>query len=425
MIDFLVKGLLRDRSRSVFPILVIIAGVVLTVFLHAWIGGFKSDMVWSNASFHTGHVKIVSSAYAEQAEQLPNDLAMMGVDTLLANMNKAFPDILWTPRIRFGGLLDIPDEAGETLTQGPAFGLAVNLFSQESPEPEILNLSQALVRGRLPRKSSEIMISDKFAQELKIELGHMATLISSTMHGSLAMHNFEVVGTIRFGITVMDRGAIIADIGDIQQALDMQNAAGEILGFFHDFQYHEKRANEIKTIFNTRYQNPEDEFSPIIETLREQSGLAEMLDMFDYASGIIISIFVFAMFIVLWNAGLMGSLRRYGEIGVRLAIGEDKGHVYRSMLIESLMISIAGSVIGTMLGLVISYYLQSTGIDFSSLLPKNSSMLVSNVMRAHVTPVSYVIGFVPGILATLLGTTVAGIGIYNRQTSQLFKELEV
>lgn len=415
---------MRDRSRSLFPILVIIAGVMITVILHTWINGAVSNMLWSNASFQTGHVKIVSMAYAEQSDQFPNDLALIGIDTLLANASKTFPGIIWTPRIRFGGLLDVPDELGETRSQGPAFGLAINLLRQDSPEHDILNLNQALVRGRMPQRAGEILISDEFAQKLQIDFGETATLISSTMYGSLAMHNFKVVGTIRFGVTAMDRGAIIADIAGLQQALDMQNAAGEILGFFDDFQYHEKRAHAIKMAFNALYQNPEDEFSPLMLMLRDQNGLGDLLDMYSVSTGIIIGVFVFVMFMVLWNAGLMGSLRRYGEIGVRLAIGEDKGHVYRSMLFESLMISIAGSVFGTGLGLAVAYYLQTNGIDYSSLM-KGSSMLISNVIRAQITPASYVIGFAPGILATLLGTAVAGIGIYRRQTSQLFKELEV
>ena len=46
-------------------------------------------------------------------------------------------------------------------------------------------------------------------------------------------------------------------------------------------------------------------------------------------------------------------------------------------------------------------------------------------VRARVTPRSYVIGFPPGLMASVLGTMFAGIGVYRRQTSQLFKELEV
>jgi putative ABC transport system permease protein len=129
------------------------------------------------------------------------------------------------------------------------------------------------------------------------------------------------------------------------------------------------------------------------------------------------------MSIVLWNAGLMGSLRRYGEVGVRLALGEPKGHVYRSMIAEALMIGLAGSVAGTLVGLAVARALQVHGLDVGFLL-KNSSMLISDVLRARVTPASAVIGLVPGLGATLLGTLVSGIGIYRRQTAQLAKELE-
>jgi len=134
--------------------------------------------------------------------------------------------------------------------------------------------------------------------------------------------------------------------------------------------------------------------------------------------------FIAVMSIVLWNAGLMGSLRRYGEIGVRLALGEDKGHLYRSLVTESLMIGVIGSILGTAFGLAFSYYLQVKGINLGNMM-QSASMVINDVVRAKVTPVSYVIGFVPGLIATFLGTSISGLGIYKRQTSQLMKELEV
>ena len=140
-------------------------------------------------------------------------------------------------------------------------------------------------------------------------------------------------------------------------------------------------------------------------------------------AGAIIGIFVFAMSIVLWNTGLTGGLRRYGEVGVRLAIGEDKGHVYRSMLAESFMIGFAGSLLGTGLGLAFGYYLQVHGINIGWMM-RGSTMILNDVIRAQVTVSTAVIGFVPGLLAPFLGTAISGIGIYKRQTSQLFKEHE-
>ena len=55
---------------------------------------------------------------------------------------------------------------------------------------------------------------------------------------------------------------------------------------------------------------------------------------------------------------------------------------------------------------------------------QKSTVMVSSVIRAQVTPTSFYIGFLPGLFASVLGTLFAGIGIYKRQTSQLFKELE-
>lgn len=423
MIKFLFKGLVRDRSRSLFPIITVFAGVFLTVFLYSWINGVLSDIVKSMAHYQTGHLRIMTQAYAKESNQNPIDLAFVGVENMMTVLNKKYPDMIWTPRIKFGGLLDIPDENGETKTQGPVMGMAVNLISGSSPEHKLLNIKEAIIRGRMPVDPGEILIGDEFAKKLNVIPGDIATLISSTMYGSMAMANFKIAGTVQFGIAAMDRGAIFTDISDIQYALDMQDVACEILGFFPDDVYKDEQASLIAASFNKEFKNPDDEFSPQMGALPDESGLSDYLAMIDFMAIILILIFVLAMSIVLWNAGLMGSLRRYGEIGVRLAVGEDKGHVYRTLIMESFIIGTFGSLLGTLAGVSISYWMQIYGLDFGELF-KHSSMMISNVYRARVTFGSFFIGFAPGIISTVLGATIAGIGIYKRQTSQLFKELE-
>jgi putative ABC transport system permease protein len=422
MIGFLLKGLLRDRSRSLFPIIIVAAGVMLTVFLHAWLRGAEASILRSTAHFNTGDVRVMTRAYAAEASEVPNDLALLGTDTLLAGLRRRYPEMLWTPRIMFGGLLDIPDAKGETRAQAPIAGMGVDLLSDSSPEPRYLNLAASIVRGHLPSRRGEMLVSDELAGRLGIGPGQVATLIGSTMYGSMALANFTVAGTVRFGVAPMDRGAVIADVADVRRALDMENGAGEILGFFPDDLYHEAVADSVTALFNANHPS-QDQFAPVMGTLREESGLSDYFDTIGAVLNGLIAFFVLAMAIVLWNAGLMGSLRRYGEIGVRLAIGEAKGQVYRSMLIESLGIGLVGSLVGTAVGLAFAYAVQVHGFDISPFV-KNSSMMVDNVLRAHVTIGSAMIGFVPGLMATLLGTAIAGIGIYRRQTSQLFKELE-
>lgn len=423
MIKFLIKGLFRDRSRSLFPVLIVSIGVMLTVFLQAWMNGAVSSIIQSTAHYRTGHVSVMTKAYAERVDQLPNDLALIGIDTLVTTLQRQYPDLIWTPRIMFGGLLDIPDEKGDTREQVAVSGMGVNLFSGNSPEWKVLNIRPAIVQGELPKKPGDLLIADDLARKLQIQPGQKATLISSTMNGSMAMANFTICGTIRFGVGPMDRGAVIADLSDVQQALDMQQGAGEIVGFFNDDLYHGERANMMTGEFNAHFTNASDKFSPMMETVITQSGFGDIYNYVKTITDIIIGIFVFAMSVVLWNTGLTGSLRRYGEFGLRLAVGEDKGHIYRSMILESLAIGAAGSLIGTTVGLAITYFLQIHGFNIGSML-KNNNMMITDVIRAQVGPSTFVIGLLPGILATFLGSAMAGIGIYRRQTSQLFRELE-
>lgn len=424
MIKFLFKGIIRDKSRSILPIVVIALGVSLTIVLSGFLSGAMTDMVDQNARFETGHVKIMSRAYAENKEQLPNDLALLGVDSLVSILRTNYPELQWVERIRFGGLLDAPDANGESKGQAPAAGIAINLLDASSGEVERMNIEKAIVSGALPDNANEALIGDEFAKKLKLKIGDEVTYFGTTMNGSMTFQNFIISGTIRFGMAAMDKGAILLDITSARQMLDMQNGAGEILGFFQNGVYNDKKALALETSFNNQFENNPDEYSPIMFTLRSQNNLGDLLDYANSMSAIFVMIFVGAMSVVLWNTGLIGGLRRYQEFGIRLALGESKGKIYRSLVIEATLIGVVGSLFGTCIGLLGAFYLQNYGINIAGMVD-NSSMMMPTVMRAKVTPNLYYIGFIPGVFAMVFGNMLSGIGIYKRETARLFKELEV
>lgn len=424
MIKFLFKGILRDKSRSLLPVIVISIGVFLTVFLSGWMKGIFTDIIDLNANFTTGHVKIMTRSYAENEGQLPLDLALMDVAGLTENLRNQYPDMEWVERIQFGGLLDVPDENGETRAQGPAMGTAIDLLSPDSKEPERMNIAKAIVKGEIPDQLGEALISDDFAERFGVNPGDDITVFGSTMNNAMMFKTFKVSGTVRFGVSMLDRGAIIIDLADAKLALDMEDASTEILGYFKQNGYDDVRADSVKTAFNGKYSSVGDEFSPQMFKLRELNGLDEMLDRADNMSSIMVFIFIVAMSIVLWNTGLLGGLRRYSEYGVRLALGEEKGHIYKTIIYEAILIGLIGSVVGTILGLAMSFYLQAHGLDFSSMM-QNVNMMMPPVYHSVVTPELFYIGFFPGLVAMTLGNALAGYAIYKRKTAQLFHELEV
>jgi len=421
MIQFLFKGLLRDKHRSLLPIIVVAVGVMLTVVFHSWLTGVLGDSIEFNARFTTGHVKVITKAYAENIDQIPNDLALMGVDTLMEKLRTSFPDMDWVERIQFAGVIDVPDSTGEPRAQGTIIGFGIDLLSGDSREIDRMNIRNAVRKGHLPEKERDVLLSDAISQKLNIHIGDTISIIGSTMYGEMAVYNFILAGTVEFGMQAMDKGSIIADIGDIRKALNMENATGEILGFFKGGFFESEKATQLASYFISNDVN--NDFSPVMKSLKELNSMGIMVDFSNKMFGFMILVFLIAMSIVLWNAGLLGGLRRYGEFGMRLAIGESKGHVYKTMIYESLLIGIMGSIAGITIGLLIAWYMQAVGINIGNMM-RGSTILMPSIMRAHITPETWYIGFIPGVFSTFIGTMLSGIGIYKRQTAQLFKELE-
>lgn len=422
MIKFLFKGLLRDKSRSLLPIIVVSVGVMITVFLQSYMNGIFSDSIESTAKFTSGHVKVMTSAYKNSQSQMPNDYAILNIANVMKKLKTEYPDLTWTDRIQFGGLLDAPDAMGNTRSQGNVMGMGLHLIGNND-EINRMDLKSKLLTGRFPAHIAEILVTDELCKKMNLHINDKVTLISVTMYGDMAMYNFNLCGIIHFGTEVLDKGLIIADIEDVRNALDMNNAAGEVLGFFNDSPYINKKAVALAQDFNEKNTKPTDKFSLAMSAMSGIGGMDFMIAYSENAQFIIIFIFVLAMSIVLWNTGLVGGLRRYGEFGLRLAIGENKHEIYRSLISEAMLVGLVGSVIGIFIGLIFSFLMQKYGIDTSGIM-KNSNMMMPTVFRSQINATTYFIGFIPGVLSTVIGASLAGIGIYKRQTANLFKELE-
>jgi len=421
MIRFLLKGLLRDHHRSFFPLLIITVGVALCVLMQAWMDGRMQSMIERQAHLRAGHVKVVTQKAWEEQQIQSADLALTEILPMVADLQKQYPQISFRPRILFAGLLDVPDERGETRSQGPVFGYGIDLLKGKD-EIKSFRLEEALVEGRLPKQRGEFLASQAISKKLKLSLGQKASLITSDLNGSMVVANFKLVGLVNFGIQALDRGAVIADLEDLRTALDLEEGATELIGIFKDQIYHKLDAKLIQQTFNQGQEK--GDFHPKMLTLHDQDDMGVMLDMADQMLGWIVGIFIFILAIVLWNAGLMSGIRRYREMGLRIAMGEEKNQIYLSLIVESFFLGLLGTILGVALGLIPSYLLQIYGWDLSGLLQGVQGIMMENVVRARVTINALWAGLIPGLAAPFIGTLISGLSIYGRDSSRLLNQLE-
>jgi len=426
MIKFLAKGLIRDKTRSLFPTIIITITVAIVIFALGFMRGMLNNVFLDTAVIMSGYEKVVTRAYKKEMQMLPLDLALMDIEKMISNLNRDYPNYFWSPRINFGGLIDIPDENKETRSQSPIMAIGIDFFSNKSRQTELWKLDQIIVDGRPPRSPNDILISSKLAKKLEVSTGQEATFIGSTMDNAFTTYNFNISGIFNLNKGQTDKQMILLDISGAQEALDMDGAATEVLGFTDDLFYNDEDAIKIRSSFNENNRSSSDIFAPIMIALRDTNQMGTMVDFSNAALAVIGGIFLVIVMIVLWNMGLMNGLRRYGEIGLRLAMGESKGKVYRSMITEAVIIGLTGTLLGTGLGLSITYYVQENGISYAEALEEMAlkNMVMPNVFYSKVTPDLFYVGLLPGLLATVLGTMLAGLAIYRREMAQLFKELE-
>lgn len=431
MIRLLFKGMLQDRTRSLFPLSIVSIGVALVIVLIGFLDGIIMGMVDATAHLDTGHLRVVNKPFYDEEHLNPIDRSL-GAQKLTGNWLEKNSDssIEWSPRIRWKAIMDVPDEKGETRSQTPVMGMALDLLSNKSKELARLNLAESITAGKLPDNHGEVLVGYQLAQTLGLELGKPITLIGRSFDGGLATDNYVVVGFIRFGIFAMDKKMLLIDLTDAQETFYLNDMVTDWLGYlptsvsFLDYDKYRLRIElSLKHLINNRPEGWAKDDLPIVVSIQEQRNIRSHTEMFLVVRKYIIGIFLFLMVVVLWNAAILNGVHRFGEMGVRLAMGETHSRLVLFLLSESLIIGILGSIVGCILGGLFTYFLQEFGLNMGDAFAK-SGLMLSDVVRARLSIDGVVQGIIPGITASVLGTFISSLSIYKRSEANLFRELE-
>ena len=88
----------------------------------------------------------------------------------------------------------------------------------------------------------------------------------------------------------------------------------------------------------------------------------------DFMGIIILGIFLLALSFGIINTMLMAVLERTRELGMLGAIGMSKGMIFNMIMLETVFLTLLGSIVGIILGIVFVMPTLETGIDLSFLI---------------------------------------------------------
>lgn len=247
-----------------------------------------------------------------------------------------------TPRLQSFGLASFRNQTRATQVIG----------IDPKREQSLMNLEKHLIQGRTINLTDDgIMLGDRLAQFLKIELGDTLVIISQGYHGVSAAGKYPVVGLVKLPSPDLNRSLIIMPLPLCQYLF---SAEGLLTGYtlvVDDTDKPEKAANAIIPQLDTA----------IYEVMTWPELLPEMVQMrttkiagsFIYI-GVLYLIAGFGIFATI----LMMMAERSYEFGIMLSVGMKRAKLVSMMIVETLLITIIGILAGSLVSYPILYHLK-------------------------------------------------------------------
>jgi len=226
-------------------------------------------------------------------------------------------------------------------------------------EKLVSNLHTKIVEGSyfMEKRRNPVVISKKLAEKLNVKMGSKVIITLQDLDNNITAGAFRIVGLFETLNDVFDEGAVYVRNKDIKRLISFPgNAAHEIAILVDDDVNTESVQENIKTIAGLHEVLNWKEISP------EMSYLTESMAMFMY---IFIIIVLLALLFGIINTMLMVVLERVKELGMLMAIGMNKLRIFRMIVIETIMLSLSGGVIGIIVGWLISKYFETNALDLS------------------------------------------------------------
>ncbi|NQT34926.1 ABC transporter permease [bacterium] len=342
----------RHPRRMLLTGLAVGIAVAAVTFMDAYVKGFTESILETFVQLEAGHIKIVPLEAADRSRPLPLEKGIKQISEIVS-IAKSTPGITdVSPRIRFPVLL----ERGSSSI--PALGIALS----PSREKRLMSIDELVTEGSAPSDSAwDVALGFKLAEKLGIGIGDELFMVTTDSYGGLGPGLYRVTGIIRTGVGYIDKKTFYVPLLAGQEQLYMDDMAMEVVCRVED------GLDGAKPVAERLNEDLKKAGRSDVVALpwQEQGTLYRMMATAKIVGPVIMLLLGLIALTTVVNTVLMSVMERTREIGMLRALGFERGTIVKLLLGESLVIGIAGTFFGLVLGLAVSLLLQHTGIDFS------------------------------------------------------------
>ncbi len=230
------------------------------------------------------------------------------------------------------------------------------------PEQEYLvsQLIKKIVDGKVfdQEKKNQVMIGKKLADKLKLKIGSRLVLTFTDSSDEIVSGAFRVCAIYRSDNSPLDERNVYVTINALNSMLNIGQSFHEIvLILIHDGNldvFKEQLIKQFPDLKIETWQEVSPETNLLVKTTNQYSYIIMIIIMLALAFGIV-------------NTMLMAILERTKEIGMMLALGTNRIKIFLLVLLETFILTFAGTPIGIFSAWGIISYYQKKGLDLSGM----------------------------------------------------------
>jgi len=365
------RNLGRNKRRTLLALGAIALGQLTLVFVNCMMAGMYEEMLQTVTGPLVGHVQI---HHPDWRQERAMDLYIDKVSKVKSQISKlpevktVLPRIYAPVLVASGKKTDEPAEAESAVIIGINVDLEVN-------ENGLLHMLEADNRP----KGQSVVLGKVLANRLNVDVGQQLAVIGQDIDGFPATNLYTIQAVIKSGVDIVQNRGIIMDINEAAQLLAMPDQAHEIVVHGTDYHQAEKLAGEIgklKILSDAE----------VLPWRQVVPNVSRMIDLKSWMDLIFVAVVFIAAAAGIANTAMMSTFERTHEFGMLLALGTSPLRIVRMILIESVVLGLAGVTIGSLVGVAVVLITSQTGINYAALAGAN----VEDIAFAGIN-VSYVI----------------------------------
>ncbi|WP_167608822.1 ABC transporter permease [Maribellus sediminis] len=342
------RNVWRNKVRSIIMIVAIALGLIAGVFATAFMQGAVDARIESATHSELAHLQVHAPHFQDNNE---TGLYMSGVNELTQKIEN----------------IDKVEAASYRLIAEPfimaAHGTGGGKMLGIVPEKEklVTDIAEKLVDGTYLEKTSRmppILIGEKLSKKLKLKVGSKLNVQMVDINGDLSSKGYRVGGIYKTVNTGFDEMTLFVNYDDLRNQLGLQyDVAHEIAMICESGEEVDVVKPEVQQIAGNNIVKTWKELSP------EMSLLTESMDEYMY---IFIMIILLGLCFGIINTMLMAVLERVKEIGMLMAVGMNKRKIFWMIMLESVMLTFSGGIVGVVFGSLITKFFETRPIDVST-----------------------------------------------------------